>query len=127
MDASNGVEVYQSTFTFWFSLGGLISLALLCLGVLRFRIIGQIVCVFAAILALWWGIWFGVHMGYGAWQSSPNPGDDAYADGAKLVGSFMLGWIPASFVCLVMWGLMTLVKKLIKGKPDSASETPAAV
>jgi hypothetical protein len=66
-------------------------------------------------------------MGYGAWQSVPNAGEDAYADGAKLVGSFMFGWIPAGIVSLISWGLLALMKRLLKGKPDlAASETPAA-
>jgi hypothetical protein len=127
MDESAGVEVYQSTFSFWISLGGLLSLAFICLGVFRFRILGQLVCVFAATIALWFGLWYGVHMGYGAWQNFPNAGEDAYADGAQLIGSLMFGWIPAGLLCLALWGVLALVKRLAKGKPDSApDETPVA-
>ena len=127
MDDSAGVEVLRSVFFAWLSLGALLALVFLCLGVFRFRIIGQLVCALAATVSLWFGLWYGVHMGYGAWQALPNPGADAYADGANLVGSLMFGWMPAGFVCLVLWGLLALVKRLVKGEPDSTPDaTPAS-
>jgi uncharacterized membrane protein len=121
--AAAGVEVYQSVFSTWLSVGALFALVFLCLGVFRFRIIGQLVCVLVATIALWIGLWYGVHMGYGAWQALPNPGADAYADGAKLVGSLMFGWMPAGIVCLAVWGLLALLKRLVKGKADSTPES----
>ena len=127
MDETAGVDVYREVFFTWLSLGALVALGLLCLGVFRFRLLGQLICALGATLSLWFGLWYGVHMGYGAWQALPNPGADAYADGANLVGSLMFGWMPAGFVCLVLWGLLALVKRLVKGEPDSTpDEAPAS-
>ena len=67
-----------------------------------------------AAIALWIALWYGVHMGYGAWQSSPGAGDKAFADGANLTGAFMFGWMPAGLVCSAMWALLLLGKKLFK-------------
>jgi hypothetical protein len=78
----------------------------------RFQVIGQIVCLLLATIALWMGLSCGVHMGYGAWQGLPDPGDKAYADGAKLTGAFMFGWMPAGIVCSAVWGFLLLGKKL---------------
>jgi len=127
MDDSAGVEVFRSVFFTWLSLGALLALVFLCLGVFRFRIIGQLFCALAATVFLWFGLWYGTHMGYYAWQTLPNHGSDAYADGAALTGTFMFGWMPAGYVCVVLWGLLALVKGRVKGEPDSTpDEAPAS-
>ena len=96
MDDSAGVEVFRSVFFTWLSLGALLALVFLCLGVFRFRIIGQLFCALAATVFLWFGLWYGTHMGYYAWQTLPNHGSDAYADGAALTGTFMESGIEIS-------------------------------
>jgi hypothetical protein len=50
------------------------------------------------VMVLWLGLFLGTHMGYGAWQSSNNPPDEAFADGAKLVGTLLAGWLPSSLL-----------------------------
>lgn len=116
-----GVEVYREVLYTHLALGALVALLSLCLGVFRFRVAGQVVCLLLATIALWVGLWYGVHMGYGAWQGLPDPGEKAYADGAKLTGSFMFGWLPAGIVCSAVWGLLLLGKKLFGRKPELAA------
>ena len=116
-----GVEVYREVLYSYLAVGVLVALLSLCLGVFRFRVIGQIVCLLLATIALWMGLSLGVHMGYGAWQGLPDPGDKAYADGAKLTGAFMFGWMPAGVVCFAVWGLLLLGKKLFGRGPEEAA------
>jgi len=115
-DVWAGVELYRAEFYKYLALGGLVALLALCLGVFRFRLVGQFVFLLIATIALWIGLWYGVHMGYGAWQSLPDPGEKAFADGAKLTGSFIAGWIPAGIVCSAVCGLLLLGKKLFGRK-----------
>jgi len=113
-----GVEVFRKVLYIHLAVGALVALLSLCLGVFRFRVAGQLVCLLLASIALWVGLWYGVHQGYGAWQGLPNPGEKAYADGAALTGSFMFGWMPAVIVCSVVWGLLLLSKKLFGRRPE---------
>jgi len=112
-----GVEVYREVLYTYLAVGALVALLSLCLGAFRFRVIGKIVCLLLATIALWMGLFLGVHMGYGAWQGLPDPGDKAFADGAKLTGALMFGWMPAGIVCVVVWGLLLLGKKLFGRRP----------
>ena len=116
-----GVEVFREVLYSHLAVGALVALLSLCLGVFRFRVIGQIVCLLLATIALWMGLWLGVHMGYGEWQGSDGAGDMAYADGAKLTGSFLFGWFPAGIVSAAVWGLLLLGKKLFGRKPELAA------
>ena len=112
-----GVEVYREVLYTYLAVGAFVAFLLICLGIFRFRVIGKIVCILLATIALWMGLFLGVHMGYGAWQGLPDPGEKAYADGAKLTGAFMFGWMPAGIVCVVVWGLLLLGKKLFGRRP----------
>jgi mannose/fructose/N-acetylgalactosamine-specific phosphotransferase system component IID len=113
-----GVDVFWEVFYPYFAVGTLGALLSLCLGVFRFRVLGQIVFLLLATIALWMGLAFGVHMGYGAWQGLPDPGAKAYADGANLTGAFMFGWIPAGVVCFAVLLLLLLGKKLFGRGPE---------
>jgi hypothetical protein len=116
-----GVDVFREVLYAYLAAGALVALLSLCLGVFRFRVIGQIVCLLLATIALWMGLSFGVHLGYGAWQGLPDPGDQAYADGANLTGAFMFGWMPAGIVCSAVWGLLLLGKKRFGRRPELAA------
>jgi len=116
-----GVDVFREVLYAYLAAGALVALLSLCLGVFRFRVIGQLVCLLLATIALWMGLSFGVHMGYGAWQGLPDPGDQAYADGANLTGAFMFGWMPAGIVCSAVWGLLLLGKKRFGRRPELAA------
>ena len=120
-DVWAGVEVYREVLFGYLALGGLVALLALCVGVFRFKIVGQIIFLLIASIALWIGLWLGAHMGYGAWQNLPDHGDKAYADGAALTGSFMFGWIPAGIACTALWGLLLLAKKFFGREPESAA------
>lgn len=54
-------------------------------------------------LVVWFSLAAGVHYGYGAWQGIENPPDEAFVDGAELVGSVMFGWLPAGMLCLLVF------------------------
>ena len=120
-DVWAGVEVYREVLFSYLALGGLVALLALCVGVFRFKIVGQIIFLLIATIALWMGLFYGVHEGYGAWQSSPNHGDKAYADGANLTGAFMFGWMPAGVVCFAVWGLLLIGKKRFKRRSEQSS------
>ena len=124
-----GVELYRAELVKYLSLGGLLALAALCLAVFgvsteRRRavwVISQIGAVLVAALALWAGLVVGVHMGYGEWQSSPGAGDQAYADGAKLTGALLFGWMPAGFLAVLGWSLLTVARNVSAHLPRSGS------
>ena len=46
------------------------------------------------VLVFWLGLFLGTHIGYGAWQAVDNPPEEAFADGAGLVGTLIAGWLP---------------------------------
>ena len=69
------------------------------------RLLGQVSLLLASFVTLGFALIAGVHFGYGAWQRMPNPPDDAFADGAKLVGSLFFGWLPAGFASLFVFVL----------------------
>lgn len=64
---------------------------------------------FIAVILLWASLAIGVHEGYGAWQSMPNPPDEAFADGANLIGSLMFGWLPSGLLCTAAFLITKLV------------------
>lgn len=116
-NASNGVEVFNRVLYTYLAVGALAALGLIAFGVLRFRGLGQALACLLATLALWAGLFLGVHMGYGAWQRVPDAGTDAFADGADLTGAFMLGWLPAAVTCLAMLAVLHLAKRTLRGAP----------
>lgn len=115
-----GVELYHAELVKYLSLGGLIALAVLCMAVFgvsaerrrSVRVASQIGSVLVAALALWAALVVGVRMGYGEWQSSPGAGDQAYADGAKLTGALLFGWMPAGFFAALGWCVLIVAKRL---------------
>ena len=131
-DEWSGVELYHAELVKYLSLGGIIALAALCLAVFgvsseRRRgvwLASQFGAVLIAALALWAALVVGVHVGYGEWQSASNAGDQAFADGAKIMGSFLFGWIPSGFLAVVGWCFLTVAKKVSGRLPRSATGSP---
>lgn len=127
-----GIELYHAELMKYLSLGGLVALAALCLAVFgvatdRRRgvwVASQIGAVLAAGLALWAALVVGVHMGYGKWQAFPGAGDQAYADGAKLMGAILFGWMPSGFLAVVGWCSLTVAKKVSGRLPRSSTGSP---
>lgn len=66
-------------------------------------LIGQTLLLLLAVAAVWLSLILGVCWGYDAWQSLPEPPDEAFADGANLTGSVMFGWMPAGAGCAVVF------------------------
>jgi hypothetical protein len=66
----------------------------------------QCISLVLGTLILWVGIFLGTHYGYGAWQSMPNPPEEAFADGAQLTGSVIFGWIPAGMATYAWWWVL---------------------
>jgi hypothetical protein len=66
-------------------------------------------CLLASVGVLWFALLLATHLRYGAWQSMPDPPDEAFADGARLVATLVAGWVPALPICgvayLVSWWL----------------------
>lgn len=48
----------------------------------------------AGAVCFWISLFLGTHIGYGEWQTMPDPPKEAFADGAKLVFALMAGWLP---------------------------------
>ncbi len=131
-DDWTGVELYHAELVRYLSLGGLIALSALSaavFGVSSERRRGawlafQIGAVLLATLALWTGLVVGVHMGYGEWQSAPDAGDQAYADGAKLIGSVLFGWMPAGLLAALGWLFLTVARRVSGRLSRSSPQGP---
>ena len=106
-----GADLYRSVFLTYLSAGVAVALAILSLGVFRFRAIGQIFCLLVAFLAVWASLIFGVGAAFDAWQGMVNPPDEAFADGAQLTGSVMFGWMASAPACALAWLILTGVKQ----------------
>jgi hypothetical protein len=72
----------------------------------------------AAIL-VWGSLVVGVAKGYDAWQAMPDPPDEAFADGAKLTGSVLFGWLPSGLFCAAIY----LITRLFTSASRSRLET----
>ncbi len=64
------------------------------------------------VLAFWVALFLGNHYGFGAWQTVPNPPEEAFVDGALLVGSLMGGWLPGGLLVVVAYALGALLQRL---------------
>ncbi len=70
-------------------------------------------------LAFWAAIFFGADLGYRAWQSMPDPPDEAFSD-ASVLGALVLGWLPGGIFCLTIFGLVRGARwALTKANPDA--------
>ena len=74
-----------------------------------FPIIGRIVLLLPSFILLWWALAFGVAHGFDAWQAMPDAPDAAYADGAALTGSLIMGWVPAGAFVGFVFTAVTLI------------------
>ena len=74
----------------------------------------------ASILVVWMGLFAGVHFGYGAWQTMPDPPDEAFSDGGDLMLSLLLGWLPSTLICLLLFSAAVLWRRITRSSPTSA-------
>jgi len=86
---------------------------------------GVLVCI--GVLAFWAAVFIGSDMGYRAWQSMPDPPDEAFSD-ASVLGAFVLGWFPGLVFCLLVFGTVRGIKWLLHwANPDVFPNDKAAV
>ena len=92
---------FQQTFLMIFVPGVLLGIGLSILAGSMKSFWWRIPVFFLAVILLWGSLAVGVAKGYDAWQSMPDPPDEAFADGADLTGSVLFGWMPSLVVCTV--------------------------
>ena len=51
-----------------------------------------------ALPHLFWRAFCDVATHFDVWQAIPNPPSEAFADGAQLIGSVLVGWVPGVFL-----------------------------
>jgi hypothetical protein len=71
------------------------------------------VLLIAGVLAFWAAVFIGSDLGYRAWQSMPDPPDEAFSD-ASAVGALVLGWLPGGIFCLTIFGLVRVVRWILR-------------
>ena len=62
------------------------------------------VLLLIGVVALWIALFLGSDLGYRAWQSMPDPPDEAFSD-ASAAGALVFGWFPAGIFCLTIFGM----------------------
>ena len=76
------------------------------------------VLLVGAVLVFWGAMFVGTDMGYRAWQSMPDPPDEAFSD-ASAVGALILGWLPGALFCLTIFGTVRAIRWLLHwANPD---------
>ena len=100
VDPDHGVDLYQQVFLWRAVPMTILAVALVCWGAFRKGGLAAFGFLMLGVLVSWFGLNWGVWSGYGAWQTMPEPGENAFADGAKLVGTLVGGWIPAALLGL---------------------------
>lgn len=63
------------------------------------------ILLIVGILAFWVCIFIGSDLGYRAWQSMPDPPEEAFRD-TSVVGALVFGWIPGGMFCLSVFALV---------------------
>lgn len=92
----------------YFAYGLAISFLLVIFSSIFSRLVPRLVFLGAAILVLWGAMFVGAEVGYSAWQSIPDPPNEAFSDTGPIF--FLLaGWLPS----LALLGPMHLVLYLV--------------
>jgi len=101
--------------------GFAISTLMVLWGSFRKRLGWRIASIGAATVVLWFAMFIAVESGYRAWQSIPNPPDDAYSDTGGPFFILFLGWLPS----LVILGTEHFLLRLFRRKPNSNEKDTA--
>lgn len=64
------------------------------------------------VLVFWLGLFLGTHIGYGVWQAVDNPPEEAFADGAGLVGTLIAGWLPGCMLAGAAFLVSSLARRM---------------
>ncbi len=62
----------------------------------------------AGVVGLWIALLGGLALGYRRWQATPDPQQEAFADGGPMMSALLFGWIPACVLCGVIVFVMGL-------------------
>lgn len=77
------------------------------------------------VLVFWVALFIGADMGYRAWQSMPDPPEEAFSD-ASAVGALLMGWVPGGVFCLLVYVVVRGMRWLAHwANPDGNSPTAA--
>lgn len=73
----------------------------------------RILLLLVGVVAVWASMLAGVGAGYRAWQSLPDPPEEAFSDGGPLMFSLVFGWFPGLIVVgvgvLAAWAIRRLI------------------
>ena len=70
------------------------------------------------VLAFWSAVFIGSDLGYRAWQSMPDPPEEAFSD-ASAAGALVFGWLPGGMFCLAVFALVRGIRWLLNwANPD---------
>lgn len=70
------------------------------------------------VLVFWAAVFIGSDLGYRAWQSMPDPPDEAFSD-ASAVGALVLGWFPGAIFCSTVFVLVRVIRWILRwANPD---------
>lgn len=81
-----------------------------------------LVMLACSVVFVWSALVMGVGYGYEAWQSGPEPPEEAFRDGGPTLGALFLGWIPASVVCVPVFAIR---RRSSRGARDAAASALA--
>lgn len=84
----------------WVIPGSLLALGMVVWGAFLKRLLAGLAPLLLGVVIGWFALAGGTMWGYTAWQTIPDPPAEAFADGAKLTASVMVGWLPY-FILLV--------------------------
>ena len=95
--------------------GLVISLVMVFWGSRRMRRRLRMAALATATLVLWIALIVGVTYGYNAWQSIPDPPEEAFSDTGGPGSVLLAGWLPSS----VVLGIVHLILRLCCRSPGS--------
>ena len=116
------MTVYHQYFFPIFTAGALVALILSLIAGWRRGCIVPLICLPLGVLGFWAGLFFGAEIGFRQWQSIPDPPAEAFADTAPL-GALLVGWLPGSVFCGVIFGLTRLAYTLTSPRTANDADT----
>ncbi len=120
------LNAFQAVFYPSLAGGCLVGGSLAWFAATRKNLFATLPLLLAAVVVVWFSLAAGVHFGYGAWQSIDNPPDEAFADGANLIGSVMFGWMPAGVFCGVVLVLARVLRQRTHSREAAVDGAAAA-